>query len=90
RDANERLGVLLDPHTADGVKVARDWAEKVDTPIICLETALPVKFAETIKEATGSEPAIPKRFAGIMDADRHVIDLPNEVEAVKELIEKNV
>lgn len=90
RDAHERLGVLLDPHTADGVKVARDWADKVDTPIICLETALPVKFAETILEATSAEPAIPERFSGIMDADRHVIGLPNEVEAVKELIEKNV
>ncbi|WP_237233363.1 threonine synthase [Rothia nasisuis] len=90
RDAHERLGVLLDPHTADGVKVARDWAQKVETPIICLETALPVKFAETILEATGSEPAIPERFAGIMEADRHVIDLPNKVKAVKELIEKNV
>ena len=90
RDANERLGVLLDPHTADGVKVARDWAEKVETPIICLETALPIKFAETILEATGAEPAIPERFVGIMDADRHVIDLPNDVEAVKELIEKNI
>ncbi|MDY6051135.1 MAG: threonine synthase [Rothia sp. (in: high G+C Gram-positive bacteria)] len=90
RDAHERLGVLLDPHTADGVKVARDWAEKIDTPIICLETALPVKFAQTIAEATGSEPEIPERFAGIMEADRHVIDLPNEVEAVKELIAKKV
>lgn len=90
RDAHERLNVLLDPHTADGVKVARDWADRVQTPIICMETALPVKFAETIKEATGSEPAIPERFAGIMEADRHLIDLPNDVEAVKALIERNV
>ncbi|WP_421082933.1 threonine synthase [Rothia nasimurium] len=90
RDAHERLGVLLDPHTADGVKVARDWAGQIETPIICLETALPVKFAETILEATGAEPTIPERFAGIMEADRHVIDLPNDVEAVKELIEKNL
>lgn len=86
REVNEKLGVLLDPHTADGVKVARDWAEKVDTPIICLETALPVKFAETIAEATGSEPEIPARFEGIMEAERHVLDLPNDAEAVKALI----
>lgn len=86
REVNEKLGVLLDPHTADGVKVARSLAPEIDTPIICLETALPVKFAETIAEATGSEPEIPARFEGIMDAERHVLDLPNDAEAVKNLI----
>ena len=86
REVNEKLGVLLDPHTADGVKVARSLASKIDTPIICLETALPVKFAETIAEAIGSEPEIPARFEGIMDAERHVLDLPNDAEAVKNLI----
>lgn len=86
REVNEKLGVLLDPHTADGVKVARSLAPEIDTPIICLETALPVKFAETIAEATGSEPEIPARFEGIMEAERHVLDLPNDAEAVKALI----
>lgn len=86
REVNEKLGVLLDPHTADGVKVARSLAPEIDSPIICLETALPVKFAETIAEAIGSEPEIPARFEGIMDAERHVLDLPNDAEAVKALI----
>lgn len=86
REVNEKLGVLLDPHTADGVKVARSLTSEIDTPIICLETALPVKFAETIAEAIGSEPEIPARFEGIMDAERHVLDLPNDAEAVKNLI----
>lgn len=86
REVNEKLGVLLDPHTADGVKVARSLTSEIDTPIICLETALPVKFAETIAEAIGSEPEIPARFEGIMEAERHVLDLPNDAEAVKNLI----
>ena len=58
----------------------------MDTPIVVLETALPVKFSETIVEATGQEPDVPERFAGIMDADRHVVDMPNDAEAVKEYI----
>lgn len=77
---------MIDPHTADGVFVAKGLAEKVDTPIVVLETALPVKFSETILEATGIEPDVPERFAGIMDADRHVVDMPNSAEAVKEYI----
>ncbi|QAU51953.1 Threonine synthase [Corynebacterium pelargi] len=86
RDCYERTGTLIDPHTADGVKAARDWTEQVATPIVVLETALPVKFAQTIKESIGEEPEIPERFAGIMDAERHVADLPNDPEAVKQYI----
>lgn len=78
--------VLIDPHTADGVFVARGLADQVDTPIVVLETALPVKFSETIVEAIGQEPEVPERFAHIMDADRHVVDMPNDAEAVKQFI----
>lgn len=90
RDTWERLGVLIDPHTADGVFVARDWRKDVDTPIVCLETALPVKFGDTIKEAIGTEPEIPERFAGIMEAERHVVDLPNDATAVKQFIKTSI
>lgn len=86
RDTFERLGVMLDPHTADGVKVARDWRDRIDTPIVCLETALPVKFAGTIEEATGRQPETPERFADVLDAERHVTDLPNDAETVKKFI----
>ena len=80
----ESEGILVDPHTADGVKVALDFAS--DVPMIVLETALPVKFAETIVEATGVEPERPARFAGLEDLPRHVIDLPNDPERLKALI----
>lgn len=89
-DAHSRLENLLDPHTADGVKVARDVQKDVDTPIVVLETALPVKFADTIREAIGTEPEIPERFAGIMSAERHVIDMPNDADAVKKFIEDTI
>ncbi len=77
--------VLIDPHTADGVKVAAEFAEP-EVPMIVTETALPVKFAETIIEAVGYAPATPARFAGIEDLPRQVIDLPNDVSALKQLI----
>lgn len=86
KDTWERFNVLIDPHTADGVWVARDWRKDVDTPIVCLETALPVKFAETINEAIGRDPEVPERFADVLAAERHVTDLPDDVEAVKQFI----
>jgi len=86
RDTHANQSTLIDPHTADGVFVARGLKDQVETPIVVLETALPVKFSETIIEATGQEPDVPERFAGIMDADRHVVDMPNDAQAVKEYI----
>ena len=78
-------GVMIDPHTADAVHVAR--ASGVPAPIVVLETALPVKFAATIVEATGQVPPRPERFAGIEDLPRHVVELPRDAGALRALIE---
>ena len=56
----ENNGVLIDPHTADGVHVAHQWLGRVTAPIVVLETALPVKFTETIVEAVGIVPGVPR------------------------------
>ncbi|WP_297555403.1 threonine synthase [uncultured Actinomyces sp.] len=84
--------VLIDPHTADAWKVARDALRggAVEQPLVVLETALAVKFAETIEEALGITPEVPERFASVMDAGRHVVDLPNDPDAVKALIREVV
>ena len=55
---------MIDTHTADGVKVGLEHREP-GVPLICLETALPVKFAETIREALGREPEVPYGLAGL-------------------------
>ena len=83
---HEKYDYLIDPHTADGMFVAQGVAQQVDTPIVVLETALPVKFSETITEALGFAPDVPERFAHILDAERHVVDLPNDADKVKEYI----
>ena len=77
--------VLIDPHTADGVGVARRFVEP-DVPMIVTETALPVKFAATIVEAIGVEPPRPAAFLGLEDLPRRVISLPRDPEALKSLI----
>ncbi len=60
------IGIVVDPHTADGVKVGLEQRE-TGVPLICIETALPAKFAATIREALGREPARPPAYAGIED-----------------------
>ena len=64
RRAAERYGVMVDPHTADGIAVSERYREP-GVPMICLETALPAKFAETIREALGREPERPRRLENL-------------------------
>lgn len=85
RDVFEKFDVMIDTHTADGVKVAREYA-KPGEPMIVLETALPIKFAATIVEALGCEPDRPPKFDGIEALPRRVQVLPADVTAVKQLV----
>ncbi|MBC7513043.1 MAG: threonine synthase, partial [Herminiimonas sp.] len=64
RDIDARYGVTIDTHTADGIKVARENGQP-GVPMIVLETALPVKFNETIREALGRDAVRPAGFENI-------------------------
>jgi threonine synthase len=85
RDTYERHHVMIDTHTADGLKVARQHM-RAQVPMIVLETALPIKFAATIVEALGREPDRPAGFEGIEQLPRRVTLLPADVQAVKGFI----
>jgi len=70
-------GIMVDPHTADGIKVGLEHRDK-GVPLVCMETAQPAKFAETIREALGRDPGRPGGFESleklpqrveVMDAD---------------------
>jgi threonine synthase len=84
----ERHGVMIDTHTADGVKVAREHLQP-GVPMIVLETALPIKFAATIVEALGREPDRPTKFVGIEDLPKRVTVLDADVKAVQAYIVAN-
>lgn len=80
---------VIDPHTADGFRVARDFVTPGEVMAV-LETALPVKFADTIVEAIGMVPERPTRYAGIEELPRKVIEVDNDVAAVKRIIAETV
>ncbi len=92
----ENHRVLIDTHTADGVKVAHDVlqaqksAPKVqntqNTPIVVLETALPVKFAETIQEAVGFSPPLTEQQTVMMTLPQRVKTIAVDAAAMKQLI----
>jgi threonine synthase len=89
RDTWNRHGMVIDTHTADGLKVAleqRNTSPAQDVPMIVLETALPIKFAETIVEALGRQPERPAKFEGIEALPKRVQVMDADVAAIKALI----
>ena len=86
RDTWQRFGVMIDTHTADGLKVAREHL-RPGVPMLVLETALPAKFAATIREALGREPERPAALQGLEDRPRRFTVMPVDAAAVKRYIE---
>ncbi len=82
-------GVMIDPHTADGLKVAREHLDP-SVAMIVLETALPAKFAATIVEATGREPERPAATEGIEQLPKRCKVMPLDAQAVKAYLAENV
>jgi threonine synthase len=66
RDIYKQYGYTLDPHSAVGVKVARDLAGRLNRPLVCLATAHPAKFPETVHAAIGMMPILPEKVAGLI------------------------
>ena len=79
-----RYGVMVDTHTADGVKVGLEY--RAARPMLVLETAQPAKFEETIVEALGCVPERPVALAGIEQLPQRVEVMDVDVEAVKRYV----
>ncbi len=84
----EEYGVMVDTHTADGIKVGMEQ-RRPNLPLICLETALPAKFEETIIEALGSKPERPAALEGIEDLPQRCVVMDADVVKLKAFIAAN-
>ena len=80
-------GQIIDTHTADGVKVGLEHREE-GVPLVCLETALPVKFAEAIREALGRDPEVPAGLENLERLPQRFTVLDPDIDAVKSFIER--
>lgn len=92
RDVYGKCKYVIDPHTADAVTVGFREKKQDGVPMVCMGTALPVKFEETIKEALGFIPERPARFKDLEKAlpekAFHVIDI--NAEQLRQYIRENM
>ena len=85
RLAADKFGTVIDPHTADGLKVGLEHREP-GIPMICLETALPAKFEDAIVEALGHRPERPAGLEDLESLPQRYEVLDVDLDAVKGVI----
>ncbi len=89
RATKEEYDVVIDTHTADGLKVALELRQ-VNTPMVVLETALPAKFEDALVEALGEVPSRPASLNGIEDLPQKFTVMDASVDAIKTFIVSHV
>jgi threonine synthase len=88
REIDRRFGVVIDPHTADGMKVG--LAQRpFGMPLVVIETALPAKFSATLKEALGREPERPPALADLESRPQRRTVLPADVDQLRAFIDRH-
>ena len=85
RSVYEETGMLIDPHTAVGVKAAREQAEDGVT-MLTLATAHPAKFPDAVERATGIRPELPEHLSDLFSKPERTNDLPNDLAAVEAFV----
>ncbi|MGB0664359.1 MAG: threonine synthase [Pontibacterium sp.] len=86
----EETGYLLDPHTAIGVKAARECNRNPAVPMVVLATAHPVKFPEPVVKAGLESPALPEHMADLFEREEKYDVLQNDLPTVQDYIAKRV
>ena len=81
----EDYDVIIDTHTADGVKASLDHLSE-DTPMLVLETALPIKFEKSVLEAIGKKPTRPEALVGLEEIDQRFKIFENKASLIKDFI----
>ena len=88
RAVHSESGLIIDPHTADGVTVAREYLE-TGVPMLVLETAKPAKFPEVVVEAIGEAAPLPDHLSGLLDLPQHQVEMANDEDALRTYISEH-
>jgi threonine synthase len=81
-------GILIDPHTAIGVGVAKKILLEGST--IILSTAHPSKFSDVVMESTGIKPELPENLKKILFEKEQYDKLTKDLKKVKNYILQKV
>ena len=81
---------MLFRSTAASVKVALDYKDDSNIPMICVETAKPAKFEAAIIDAIGITPERPSAFIGLEDREQRFFSVEATEKSIKSFIETHL
>jgi len=85
RSVYEATGMQIDPHTAVGVKAARENLRD-GVPMVTMATAHPAKFPDAVERATGLRPQLPEHLSDLLTRPERTTTLPNDLAAVQKFV----
>ncbi|MDR6179686.1 threonine synthase [Pseudomonas sp. SORGH_AS 211] len=89
-EVHAATGEVLDPHTAIGVRAARECRRSLATPMVVLGTAHPVKFPEAVEKAgIGATLSLPTHLADLLQREERCTVLPNDLAAVQAFVSRH-
>ena len=83
-------GELLDPHSVIGLMAGRKAKNINDNIIVSLATAHPAKFPDTVNKATSIYPNLPAHLSDLFDRDENFTELPNNIDTIRDYINKKI
>ena len=90
REVFDQNEYLLDPHTAIGVRAARNCRRDASVPMITLGTAHPAKFPDAVAESGVSvKPELPVHMADLFEREERYTVLDNDLSEVQGFISKH-
>ena len=88
RSVYEETGEVVCPHTAVGIKVAKELERKPGVPVVALATAHPAKFPDAVEQASGVRVELPTRMANIREKPERILHVANNLEELKSAIKE--
>ncbi|MDP1930250.1 MAG: threonine synthase [Gammaproteobacteria bacterium] len=90
REVYAETAFLIDPHTAVGVKAARECNADTSIPMITLATAHPVKFADAVTRAGLENPELPEHMRDLFDREERYSVVDNTLSAVTSYVQSHL
>ena len=88
RSVYQETGEVVCPHTAVGIKVAKEIERKPGVPVVALATAHPAKFPDAVAKASGVPVELPKRMADIREMPERICRVANNLEELQSVIKE--
>ncbi len=89
KDCYEKTGYILDPHTAVGMKGAKEIANKVDSAVVLLATAHPAKFPDAVEKAINIRPDLPEHLSNLFTKKEIMSEQPNDLKTIQDFVKTN-